>query len=160
MVLVTTIPAQKPKPEWLFKHFCSLAKMKRTGWSRSEIHWAKKTKKIHNTNLRSCKFLRRAKMFLKESKMESGDPWFCYQDAPDIQWYTKMLWCTFWAKMVHFKKTWLIISVLEMKSNYKIAILVPFFDNRLQFSRRAKMFLKESKREPHCVRFCLPSSRG
>jgi len=21
--------------------------MKRTGWSRSEIHWAKKTKKIH-----------------------------------------------------------------------------------------------------------------
>ena len=45
--LVTTIPAQKPKPEWLFKHFCSLAIMKRTGWSRSEIHWAKKTKKIH-----------------------------------------------------------------------------------------------------------------
>jgi len=27
VVLVTTIPAQKPNPEWLFIHFCSLAKM-------------------------------------------------------------------------------------------------------------------------------------
>jgi hypothetical protein len=70
-------------------------------------------------------------MFQNESKMESGDPWFCYQDSPDIQLITKMLWCTFWAKMVHFKKTWLIISVLEMKSNYKIAILVPFFNEKV-----------------------------
>ena len=27
VVLVTTIPAQKAKPEWLIIHFCSLAKM-------------------------------------------------------------------------------------------------------------------------------------
>jgi hypothetical protein len=27
--LITTIPAQIPKPEWLIIHFCSLAKMKK-----------------------------------------------------------------------------------------------------------------------------------
>ena len=44
VVLVTTIPAQKSKPEWLLVRFCSRAKMSAggkvlAGWSEAEIGW-------------------------------------------------------------------------------------------------------------------------
>jgi len=73
-VLITTIPAQA-QPGMIDYTFLLPGKNEKNRLISIWNSLSKKTKKIHNTNLRSCKFLRRAKMFQNESKMESGDPW-------------------------------------------------------------------------------------